>query len=155
MKRTLAVDAVSLDCGKNTWLNHAFQPWSSNYRGVAGRISLSDFSIPTETPMLFVKLGAYNQKVNPAALLFRAVECNGSMARFFYDNEGDSGTEYSREDLAVQYIDASDPTWIARSVMVPPGYRLVLFSSDVWLGKKQVVYGAYADGEKNSQRVKC
>ena len=130
----LEVEPKSIDCGKDTWLTHGFVE-NGNFRGVAGRISLSDWTMYTaDNPMLFVRIGAYDFKTNPAAHLFREVECNGGVARFFYDTKGDSGAEYSLEDLKRQWMDGTDPRWVARSAMVPPGYRLVLFSSDVWLG---------------------
>ena len=41
------------------------------------------------------------------------------------------------------------------SVMVPPGYKLTLYSQDAQRGEEEGFWGAYEQGQRGDSKVKC
>ena len=99
-----------------------------------------------------IRVGIYDDKVMPAAMLFLSKRCNGGAARFFYDPRYKHAEgEYNRID-----IDATRGGYKAvNSVMLRPGYTIQLYEEQGWRGKSVKIHGAYAANQEKDGRLEC
>ena len=89
----------AIDCGVNTWSNLTFNKENDDYYiGTAGRVSLNYVSdnphYDKDDDTIFFRVGLYDIKTMPAVLVFQDDKCQENSARFFWDPELESGSDY-------------------------------------------------------------
>lgn len=88
-----------------------------------------------------------------AAILWRG-NCDLLPSRYFYDETDQFPGQFDTDDLHYRLGNHSSAV---EAVQLRPGYRITLFEKQGWAGKKEVIYGAFEDGESGikEQRLKC
>ena len=78
--------------------------------------------------MIYVRMGPYDDKIMPAAVLYGGAgkkhQCAGAASKFMFDiKDGKGAGEYNREDIEKERTLAN----AVDSVMLRPGYAIQLF----------------------------
>ena len=106
----------------------------------------------SESSYYFIRVGPYDDKTMPAALLFNdgKSKCGYSASRHYYDPREEYPGEFDRSDFTKTRLD-----WAVDSVMLRPGYKAYLFAQPKWQGTFEVIEGAFQDGDVGEGRLKC
>ena len=85
-------------------------------------------------------------------LIFPDDGCIGFPKRFFWNDESDKATYYNIEDIEQQDLDGY---FYAKSVLVPFGYDLTLFTEQDWRGSEKTITGLLKNDATGVGSLKC
>ena len=158
----------SLDCGKKTWADifrveeNRSQEIETNT--IAGElfydISLRGQRLSAQKNA--IRVGPYDSKKMPAAMVFGDFDCRVNAVRLFYDDRVQVPGEYDYRDLSSIVFsgihEADDKKYMmgVGSIMVRPGYQIKFYKQFGWKEEIEVIRGEYANPDSpTSEKLRC